>query len=127
MNSPVDYEINKELGECYLFMGEYEKACEYYEKATACNETAAEPLLGLAAVALGKGDMDEAYSLYCRAEALHRSDLSLTGMAMLECEFGRHEEAFTNFSQALELNPGNMMAVNGMLQLSHLDFPEQHS
>ena len=28
MSDLLDYEINKELGECYLFMGEYEKAAE---------------------------------------------------------------------------------------------------
>ena len=26
MSSHLDYEINKELGECYLFMGELDKA-----------------------------------------------------------------------------------------------------
>lgn len=26
MSSHLDYEINKELGECYLFMGDLEKA-----------------------------------------------------------------------------------------------------
>ena len=119
MNNPVDYEINKELGECYLFMGEYEKAREYYQKAVACNDSVAEPLLGLAAVALGTGDLEAAYALYSKADGVHSTDLSLAGMGMLECELGRHEEAFTHFSKALDLNPGNMIAVNGMLQLSH--------
>ena len=35
MSNHLDYEINKELGECYLFMGELDKAEDYYTKAAA--------------------------------------------------------------------------------------------
>ena len=35
MDNHLDYEINKELGECYLFMGDLDKAEEYYRKAVA--------------------------------------------------------------------------------------------
>ena len=47
MSDLLDYEINKELGECYLFMGEYEKAAEYYEKAAASGSEFAAPQMGL--------------------------------------------------------------------------------
>ena len=50
--SNVDYDINKELGECYLFMGEYDKARDYYTKAIACDSAMAEPYMGLAAIAV---------------------------------------------------------------------------
>ncbi len=43
MSDLLDYEINKELGECYLFMGEYEKATEYYEKAAESGSEFAAP------------------------------------------------------------------------------------
>ena len=33
MSNHLDYEINKELGECYLFMGDLEKAEEYLSQA----------------------------------------------------------------------------------------------
>ncbi len=119
MNNPVDYEINKELGECYLFMGEYEKARDYYQKAVACNPDMAEPFLGLAAVSLGLGDMNNAYTLYSKANTVQSTDCSLAGMGMIECENGQHEVAYQHFIDALHINPGNMVAVNGMLQLSH--------
>ena len=35
MDNQLDYEINKELGECYLFMGDFDKAEEYYRKAAS--------------------------------------------------------------------------------------------
>ena len=42
--SQIDYEINKELGECYLFMGELERARDYYQKAISCNSAVATPV-----------------------------------------------------------------------------------
>ena len=60
MSDLLDYEINKELGECYLFMGEYEKATEYYEKAAESGSEFAAPQMGLATIAVQVGDYDKA-------------------------------------------------------------------
>ncbi len=119
MTNHVDYEINKELGECYLFMGEYEKARGYYTKAVECDSANPAPYIGLAAISLGMGNMQDAYDLYCKANAVKESDRSLSGMAMIECEQGRHEEAFSHFVRALEYNAVNMVAINGLLQVCH--------
>ena len=43
MDNQLDYEINKELGECYLFMGDFDKAEEYYRKAASNNAQSAAP------------------------------------------------------------------------------------
>ena len=43
MSNQLDYEINKELGECYLFMGDFDKAEEYYRKAASSNSQSAAP------------------------------------------------------------------------------------
>ena len=118
--SHVDYEINKELGECYLFMGEYEKAREYYLKAIACETGMAEPYMGLAAIAVSKGDLDDAYSLYTKANKVQSGEKPLTGLGMIEVEQGKYVEAFAHFTAALDRNPGNMMVVNSLLQLGHV-------
>lgn len=55
MSSHLDYEINKELGECYLFMGELDKAENYYHKAAGSNGVHADPYLGLATIAVQRG------------------------------------------------------------------------
>ena len=115
----VEYEINKELGECYLFMGEYDKAADYYKKAQAAAPEQAEPYMGLAAVALFAGDITGAHTLYAKAHQVEPNDKSLAGMAMVEVELGRHDEAFGHYAESLQGNPGNMVAVNGMLQLAH--------
>ena len=115
----VGYEINKELGECYLFMGEYEKAREYYVKAIENHSGMSEPYMGLAAIAVNQGDLDGAYHLYKKANNLCTGEKPLTGIGMIAMELGRHEEAFESFRLVLGHNPGNMMAVNNLLQLAY--------
>ena len=63
MSNQLDYEINKELGECYLFMGDFDKAEEYYRKAAGSNSQSAAPFLGLATVAVQRSDLDKALVL----------------------------------------------------------------
>ena len=116
----VDYEINKELGECYLFMGEYEKARDYYNKAVASNSAMPDPYMGLAAIAVQEGNLEAAYTLYCKANQVGPGEKPLTGMGMIEVELARYDDAFKHFCAALDYTPGNMMAVNSMLQLAHV-------
>ena len=67
MSDHLDYEINKELGECYLFMGELEKAEEYYKKAASSNGIHPDPYLGLATVAVQRGALEDAMLMYEKA------------------------------------------------------------
>ena len=60
MSSHLDYEINKELGECYLFMGDLDKAEDYYQKAAGNNGVHPDPYLGLATIAVQRGDLEQA-------------------------------------------------------------------
>lgn len=120
MSGQLDYEINKELGECYLFMGDLDKAEEYYTKAVSCNGIHADPYLGLATVAVQRGDLDEAMSLYRKASSIEANDKSLAGMALIELERGENAEAFTHFRGALTSNPENVVALYGLVRLGHL-------
>ncbi|GAB6060196.1 tetratricopeptide repeat protein [Desulfonatronum parangueonense] len=119
MTSHLDYEINKELGECYLFMGELDKAEQYYEKAANSNGTHPDPYLGLATVAVQRGHLENALSLYRRATEIQSTDKSLAGMALVEMETGAMNDAYEHFSQALELNPENLVALYGLVQVAH--------
>ncbi len=116
MSTHMDYEINKELGECYLFMGDFTKAEDYYKKAMDSAPEQAEPFLGLATIAVQLGDLDRAESMYRRASELMPGDKAYTGLAMVEMEKGMHDKAFGHFVQALRQNPGNMFAINGLVQ-----------
>lgn len=117
--SNLDFEINKELGECYLFMGEWDKAEEYYKKAVVSDAVHPDPYLGLATIAVQKGDIDDALTLYRKAESIAPSDKSLGGIGLVLMEQGKHEEAFDCFIKALELNPQNMLLINTAVQEAH--------
>jgi len=112
MSNHLDYEINKELGECYLFMGDMDKAEDYYRKAVDANTGHAAPYLGLAAIAIHRGNFQDALTLYTKAVAIETNDKSLTGVGLVKMELGAHEEAFLCFSQALDHNPENAVALN---------------
>ncbi len=116
MSSHIDYEINKELGECYLFMGDFEKAETYYQKAVAAAPEEADSYLGLATIAVQAADLGKAETLYAKAAALKPSDKAFAGLALVEMERGLHDKAFGHFSEALDLNPTNIFAVNGLVQ-----------
>lgn len=119
MSTNLDYEINKELGECYLFMGELDKAEDYYKKAIGSNGVHSDPYLGLATIAVQRGELDRALTLYSKAAAIDESDKSLAGMALVEMETGREEDAFAHMVRALEKNPENMVAIFGLIRLAH--------
>ena len=116
MNTHVDYEINKGLGEYYLFMGDLEKALTYYNKALAISSERAEAYLGLATVAVQRNELETAAEHYARAAVLAPSDKAYAGLALVEMELGRHDAAFEHFGAALVENPTNMFALNGLVQ-----------
>jgi tetratricopeptide (TPR) repeat protein len=119
MSSHLDYEINKELGECYLFMGDLDKAEEYYSKAASSNGVHPDPYLGLATIAVQRGDLEKALGLYRRAADIEPGDKALAGIGLIELENGAHESAFGNFASALEKNPENLIALFGLIRLGH--------
>ncbi len=118
-NNHLDYEINKELGECYLFMGDFDKAEEYYRKAAISNAEAAAPFMGLATVAVQRGDLDKALLLYQKANDVEETDKSLCGIGLVYMEQGRHEEAYEYFGKALTRTPGNIVALNCLVRESY--------
>jgi tetratricopeptide (TPR) repeat protein len=120
MSSHLDYEINKELGECYLFMGELDKAESYYQKAAGSNGVHPDPYLGLATIAVQRGDLEQALTLYHKAEEISSSDKSLAGIAMISAQQGQQEKAFDLYAKALTMNPENIVALFGLVQAAHM-------
>ena len=116
MSDHLDYEINKELGECYLFMGDMDKAEEYYQKAASSNGVHPDPYLGLATIAVQRNDLQQALSHYRKAAGIEPNDKALAGMALVELELGDHEQALEHFAKAVELNPDNAVAIYGLVQ-----------
>lgn len=119
MSKHIDYEINRELGECYLFMGEFDKAAQYYQKAIDCGTGRSEPYMGLAAINIQNGDLEGARVNYQAAVEIAPSDKAHAGLGLVAMETGADEAAFGHFNEALRLSPGNMIAMNAMLQLGY--------
>lgn len=117
--SHLDYEINKELGECYLFMGELDKAEDYYKKAASSNGIHPDPYLGLATIAVQRGDLVSALALYSKAHGIDANDKTFSGMGLVKMEQGAKEEAFDLFLAALAKNPENMVALLSIIRLGH--------
>ncbi|WP_243546996.1 tetratricopeptide repeat protein [Pseudodesulfovibrio tunisiensis] len=119
MSGHMDYEINKELGECYLFMGELDKAEEYYRKAIGSNGIHPDPYLGLATVAVQRGALDDALLMYEKAHRIEPTDKSFSGIGLIRMERGSKEDAFSLFLSAIGLNPENMVALFSLIRLAH--------
>ncbi len=121
MSSHLDYEINKELGECYLFMNELEKAEMYYKKAMESNPEMASPYLGLATIEIQRNEYDNALAYYKKALKLEeKNDKSLAGIGLVQMEKQMYAEAFDSFTSSLELNPANMIALACLVKIAYL-------
>ena len=116
MSNQMDYEINKELGECYLFMGEFDKAEQYYRKASLNSPESAAPYLGLATVCVQRAELDNALVLYKKAAQLEASDKAFCGVGLVYMEQNNHEEAFSWFCKALDLDVTNIVALNCLVR-----------
>lgn len=116
MNNQLDYEINKELGECYLFMGDFDKAEEYYRKAATVEAHRAAPFMGLATVAVQRSELDKALVLYQKAASIEETDKALCGIGLVYMEKGNHEEAFNYFTRALDKTASNIVALNCLVR-----------
>ncbi|MBQ7586155.1 MAG: tetratricopeptide repeat protein [Desulfovibrionaceae bacterium] len=116
MGNQMDYEINKELGECYLFMGDYDKAEDYYRKAASNNPDSAAPFMGLATIAVQRADLDTALVLYQKAAQVEATDKAYCGIGLVYMEKGQHEDAFSYFAKSLDLNAKNIVSLNCLVR-----------
>ena len=119
MSSHLDYEINKELGECYLFMGDYDKAENYYKKAASSNGVHPDPYLGLATIAVQRGKLEEALGLYKHAIGIAPDDKGYTGAGIVHMEMNALKDAMEHFEKALAHNPSNAIALNCLVRLGY--------
>jgi len=116
MSQHLDYEINKELGECYLFMGDLDKAEVYYRKALNSAGEYPDSYLGLATIAVQRGQLDSALTLYLKAADKNGGDKAMAGAGLVHMEQGNHDEAMGYFERALSMNPGNTIALNCLVR-----------
>ena len=119
MENQLDYEINKELGECYLFMGNYDEAEKYYRKALNENPQISAPFMGLATIAVQRGELDNALVLYKKAASVEPDSKAYCGMGLVLMEQGKAQEAFDAFAKSLDMAKDGIVALNGMVRTAY--------
>ena len=64
-------------------MGELDKAEDYYKKAASSNGIHPDPYLGLATIAVQRGDLDGALDLYSKAHGIDATDKTFAGIGLI--------------------------------------------
>ena len=114
----IDYllfEVCVELGECYAAMGEFDAATQNFNEAAAQNGWSPRPHEGLARVALAQERWQEAQGWVAQALNLEpESDAALSLLGTVLLKTGKRDAAWEEFQRALERNPGNREALQGL-------------
>lgn len=113
------YEIVVELGQCYVSVGDYDKAKECFAQATTLDTDAAEPYVGLGVIAMQQQEYDDAELSFKVARRLdNKCAKAYCGLAMVYQQTNKLTEAFDNYLKSLEYDGDNMTALLGLFQTS---------
>ncbi|XP_077993436.1 BBSome complex member BBS4-like [Glandiceps talaboti] len=119
-----DWEINHNMGICYMYIKDFDKAKECLKHAIQCNRH------DLSFVMLGKiflmeGDMDMAVDVYKRAVEFNPENPELLStLGLLYLQIGQTQKAFEHLGNALTYDPSNVKAIlaAGCMMQTHGDF-----
>lgn len=109
----------KKLGDYYATMDDPAEALGYYRQAAAMAPREPGPYIGLGAVAIQTGQIDEAeraFQAACRLEP--RCAEAYGGLAMIRHQQQRYQDAFEMYLKCLELDSDNLIALLGLFQTS---------
>lgn len=118
-DSTQHYEVLQQLGDCYVSVGKYEQAQQYYEKAAVFGPDEPGPYVGLGVVALQDSLLDDAevaFRVACRLDTNCAS--AYAGLAMVAQQRGDYKQAFEIYLKCLELDTDNLTAILGLFQTS---------
>jgi Flp pilus assembly protein TadD len=113
------YEVLRELGDCYISVGNYGQAQRCYEKAASLGPDEPGPYVGLGAAALQTGRLDDAeiaFRVACRLDT--SCARAYAGLAMVAQQRAEHKQAFELYMKSLELDSDNIGALLGLFQVS---------
>jgi tetratricopeptide (TPR) repeat protein len=113
------YEVLKELGDCYVSVGDFLQAQDCYEKAATLSPDDAGPYVGLGVIALQQNlpaDAEVAFKVACRLD--NKCSKAYAGLAMAAQQRGDDRRAFDMYLKSLELDSDNLTALLGLFQTS---------
>lgn len=118
-NSTQQYEILKELGDCFTAIGNHASAQSCYEKAAPLAPDEAAPYIGLGVIAAQKAQLEDAEIAFKVAARLdNKSSKAYAGLAMVAQQKTDYKRAFDMYLKSLELDPDNLTALLGLFQTS---------
>lgn len=105
-----------ERARLYLDRGENEPARQAFERARELSPDLADPCIGLGSLALNRADADAAEPFFLEALEREKSARAWSGLGLSLAAQGRARESFEPFETALDLDPGCLAAVFGIVK-----------
>lgn len=108
------------LAETSILEGDLEKATALYQEVTLVNPRNARALCGQAALNANSNDWLGAEELFSQALKYDsKSDLAYAGLGMCAAQMRNVEKAWGHYRAALKINPENLRAVLGVIELGY--------
>ncbi|HIJ67142.1 MAG TPA: tetratricopeptide repeat protein [Planctomycetes bacterium] len=113
------YDVLRELGDCYVSVGEYDKARECYDEAVGLAPDEAAPYIGFGVIAMQTGELADAETAFKVARRLDpKCSKAYCGLAMICQNRSDAAGAFDLYLKSLETDSDNLTALLGLFQLS---------
>lgn len=110
--SPLLFQIQKNLGNIALNARDFEIAEDHYSRAYALNRHSDVLFVNYGTLALQKGELDQAGERFREAIQLNtKNENAWTGLAMVHWQKGDHPLALANLEQALDINADHETAL----------------
>lgn len=110
--SPLLFNIHKNLGNIYVKAGDFDSAEENYNKAYILCPHSDALFVNFGTLELQRGDLETAHERFRSAVDLNaQNDKAWVGIALIHRSKGDFELAWANLERALDLNPQNKIAL----------------
>ena len=108
----VQFEILKNLGNCYLRLGQIDRAEDSYSKCyTICPDSDV-LLVNLGTLSIQKNNLAQAIEFFRKAVEINDlNSKAWLGLGLVHREFGDIELAWANLEKSLDCNPGDSTAI----------------
>lgn len=111
-NSPLLFDIFKNIGNIYVRCHDFESAEDNYNRAYTLNSDSAPLLVNFGTLEIQKQNWSGAVTRFREAVELDpRSDRAWVGLAIAHRQFGDLDLSWANLARALDLNPENTTAL----------------
>lgn len=113
------YTVLKELGDCYVQCGEYDKAGPCYKEAIALRPDMPDAYVALGLLAVQANQLDLGRQALQRALDIDTEQAeAYGGLAVIHQREGNYEDAFEMYLQSLQRDTDNLLALLGLFQTS---------